>query len=127
MSHKYCNPDDPTVKWVNEKNGKWSKSGYSSFSKEIIVDLPNKRYCFDPSKSYYLWYSEDEHNNSEIDNHGTAKTDVFVRLIRLGGITTPTTTTTTEGKVGEWLRWLGGHGFDVLWGAWCWPIGCSST
>ena len=53
------------------------------------MDLPNKRYCFDPSKSYYLWYSADDHNLSESDNHGTAKTDVFVRLICSGSTYNP--------------------------------------
>ena len=80
-SHKCWNPDDGTVRWNNyNSNGWWYKNGYSSGSKEIIVNLPNRNYCFEPKKSYHLWYAEDEHDSSESDNHGTAKTDVFVRL-----------------------------------------------
>ena len=58
----------------------WKKSGYNSQSTEIVVDLPNKNYCFEPTKSYHLWYGEDDHDQSESDNHGTAKTDVYVKV-----------------------------------------------
>merc|ERR1712048_1182996 len=73
--------DDKSIKWNNyASNGWWYKTGFSSASKEITVDLPNKRYCFDPLSSYHLWYAEDEHDSSESDNHGTAKTDVLIQL-----------------------------------------------
>ena len=53
------------------------------------MDLPNKRYCFDPLASYHLWYAEDEHDSSESDNHGTAKTDVIVKLACPNGYYSP--------------------------------------
>ena len=71
--------DDNSIRWAKNK-GIWFKTGYSSTSKEITVDLPKRHYCFDPTKSYHLWYAEDEHDYFEGDNHGTAKTDVFVKL-----------------------------------------------
>ena len=52
------------------------------------MDLPNKRYCFDPLSSYHLWYAEDEHDSSESDNHGTAKTDVLIQLACTSGYLT---------------------------------------
>ena len=58
----------------------WYKTGYSSTSKEITVDLPERHYCFDPTKSYHLWYAEDEHNHLEGNNHGTAETDVLIQI-----------------------------------------------
>ena len=79
-SHNTCwYPDDKSIRWASA-SGWWSKSGYSSESKEIAVDLPNKNYCFEPTKSYHLWYGEDDHDQSESDNHGTAKTDVYVKV-----------------------------------------------
>ena len=102
QKRKCCNPDDPNVKWGNyNSNGWWSKSGYSSDSKEIIVDLPSKHYCFDPSKSYHLWYAEDEHDLNEKDNHGTAKTDVFVRLACPDGTYNPPGKDGCTGTLGE--------------------------
>lgn len=62
-------------------NGWWAKSGYTSDSKEIRLSLPQHNYCFDPSKSYHLWHAEDEHDSKEDDNDGTAKTDVFVKVV----------------------------------------------
>ena len=80
-AYECCTPDDPAVKWGNFKtSGWWKKSGYNSDSNEISVALPSSNYCFDPAKTYHLWYAEDMHDVSESDNHGTAKTDVFVWL-----------------------------------------------
>ena len=77
-SHKPWHLDDKAVKL--NADGWWYKSGYHSNSTEITVDLPNKNYCFEPAKSYHLWYAEDDHDLSEGDNQGTAKTDVYVKL-----------------------------------------------
>ena len=87
-SHKCRDPDDKSIKWHNNvvcgycsrPSGWWSKSGYNSDSNEIVLDLPNKHYCFDPTESYRIWYAEDDFDQSEHDNHGTAKTDVYVEL-----------------------------------------------
>ena len=71
-------PDDKSVSM--KSTGWWTKSGYSSDSKEIVVALPKNNYCFVSTKSYHLWFGEDDHDQSESDNHGTAKTDVYVKL-----------------------------------------------
>ena len=89
-THECCNADDKSVTWDDyHGRGWWHKDGYSSDSKEITLNLPGRNYCFDPSKSYHLWYAEDEHDSSESDNHGTAKTDVLVKLACPSGYYSP--------------------------------------
>ena len=78
------------MRWNNfNSNGWWYKDGYNSGSKDVTLNLPGRNYCFDPSKSYHLWYAEDEHDSSESDNHGTAKTDVLVKLVCPKGYYSP--------------------------------------
>lgn len=85
-----CNADDKSVRWHDyHGRGWWLKDGYSSDSKDITLNLPRRNYCFEPSQSYHLWYGEDDHDASEEDNHGTAKTDVLVKLSCPAGFYSP--------------------------------------
>merc|ERR1712224_867694 len=69
------------ITWNNYgSNGWWTKDGYDSHSTEIEVDLLGGAQCFDASQTYHLWYAEDVHDASESDNHGTAYTDVYIKL-----------------------------------------------
>ena len=89
LAHACCNADDKSVTWRKHHNGWWHKDGYSSASKKITLNLPGRNYCFDPSKSYHLWYGEDDHDANEFDNYGTAKTDVLVKLACPAGYYSP--------------------------------------
>ena len=104
-THACCNADDKSVTW-HYGGGWWLKDGYSSDSKEITLNLPGRNYCFDPSKSYHLWYGEDDHDTSEWGNHGTAKTDVLVKLACPAGFYSP------QGKDGC-------KGIPTVVGMWC--------
>jgi hypothetical protein len=81
--------DDRSV--TGNKNGWWDKRGYNSDSPEVILDLPKKNYCFDPSDQYHIWHGEDKNNNEGGDNHGTAKDHVYLYV----ETTTQSTTTMT--------------------------------
>ena len=87
--HAWCNADDKSIRWAVRGRGWWYKNGYSSDSKEITLSLPGRNYCFDPTQSYHLWYGEDDHDAFQGDNHGTSKTDVFVKLACPAGSYSP--------------------------------------
>ena len=77
----FLSSDDASITWNNYgSNGWWTKDGYDSHSTEIEVNLLGGAYCFDASQTYHLWYAEDVHDASESDNHGTAYTDVYIKL-----------------------------------------------
>lgn len=85
--------DDQSI--GGNRNGWWTKSGYSSASDELILDTPGKNYCFTPDKIYHLWYAEDKAGVSEHDNHGIAYVDIYLDQITTTSTKEKTTVTTT--------------------------------
>ena len=71
---------DPKV--TLEYEGWYALSGYSAMSPYLEFDLPltneDSYYCFEEGTEYHLWYGEDMNEYTEVDNGGTAYTDIYI-------------------------------------------------
>ena len=72
--------EESNVEW---DYGWYSLPGFNSDSPLLELNLPLKswesHYCFNEGTEYQLWHTDDMKDVSEIDNHGIAYTDVYIK------------------------------------------------